>query len=92
MNKKLIEVARQIASQEFNRKLEISTTYCVAAMIIAMDKAHAKVNYDKWFESFAEIYPEVCSEPHAYIRQAEEIAGVEIDIGFADSISMSRIM
>lgn len=82
MNRKqrMIAAYRAIASKAFDAQLEYSTTFVVAAMVIAMDKAHAKVNYDKWFQAFAETYPEVLKDPEPYLKQAEEIAGMDIEI------------
>ena len=84
MNRKnrAFAVAERMASVAFNQKLEMSTTYTLAAMILAMDKAHVKVNYDKWFQYFAEIYPErlQSDNPVSYIKKAEDIVGAEIEI------------
>lgn len=82
MNRKqrMIESYRAIASKAFDAQLELSTTFVVAAMILAMDAAHCKVNWDKWFSKFAEIYPTVLKNPQPYIKKAEEIAGGDIEI------------
>ena len=73
-----------MAVQATNRNLELSTTFVLAAVVLAMDRAHCKVNWDKWFNYFAEIYPELlqADSPIPYIRQAEEIIGGEIEIHF----------
>ena len=84
MNRKnrAFAVAERMASVAFNQKLELSTTFVLAGVVLAMDRAHCKVNYDKWFQYFAEIYPELIKDPLPYIRQAEEIIGGEIEIHF----------
>ena len=69
-----------MAIQASNRNLELSTTFTLAAVVLAMDKAHVKVNYDKWFAYFAEIYPELIKDPVPCIKQAEEIIGGDIEI------------
>lgn len=71
-----------MAVEATNKNLELSTTFTLAAMILAMDKAHVKVNYDKWFQYFAEIYPELLQsdDPVGYIKRAEDIVGAEIEI------------
>lgn len=86
MNRKqrMIAAHRAIAEKAFEAKLEYSTTFSVAAMILAMDKAHAKVNYEKWFQAFAEIYPEVLKDPVPNIKKAEDIAGAEIEIHWTE--------
>ena len=73
-------IASRFAAEEFNRRLEISTTWVLAGMILAMDQAHCKVNYEKWFGRFAEIYPEILKDPEPYVRQAEKIADADIEI------------
>ena len=84
MNRKQrqVELFRQMAVQATNRNLELSTTFVLAAVVLAMDRAHCKVNYDRWFQYFAEIYPELIKDPVPYIRQAEEIIGGDIEIHF----------
>ena len=75
-----------MAAHASNTNLELSTTFVLAAVILAMDKAHCKVNYDKWFGNFAEIYPQLlqAESPIPYIKKAEEIAGAEIEIHWTE--------
>lgn len=84
MNRKQrqVELFRQMAIQATNRNLELSTTFTIASVILAMDEAHCKINYDKWFDNFARIYPELlqAESPIPYIKKAEEIIGGEIEI------------
>ena len=82
MNRKqrMTEVFHQMAVKATNRNLELSTTFTLAAVILAMDQAHCKVNYDKWFNNFAVIYPELLQDPLPYIQKAEAIIGGEIEI------------
>ena len=88
MNRKQrqVEMFRQMAIQATNRNLELSTTFVLAAVVLAMDKAHCKVNWDKWFNNFAEIYPQLlqAESPIPCIRQAEEIVGAEIEIHWTE--------
>lgn len=88
MNRKQrqVEMFRQMAIQATNRNLELSTTFVLAAVVLAMDKAHCKVNWDKWFNNFAEIYPQLlqAESPIPYIKKAEEIAGAEIEIHWTE--------
>lgn len=69
-----------VAARRFDERLELSTTYVLAGVVLAMEQAHCKVNYDKWFSRFAEIYPELIKDPVPYIKQAEEIIGGDIEI------------
>lgn len=87
MNKRVnrvYTVAEMIAKKEFNRRLEMSTTWTLAAMIIAMDKTHCKVNYDKWFDAFKAIYSELIasSNPSEYVQEAGHIVDADIEIHF----------
>lgn len=84
MNRKQrqVEIFRRMAVEATNRNLELSTTFVLAAVVLAMDEAHCKVNYDKWFDNFARIYPLLlqAESPIPYIKKAEEIIGGEIEI------------
>ena len=84
MNRKQrqVEIFRRMAVEATNRNLELSTTFTIASVILAMNEAHCKINYDKWFDNFARIYPELlqAESPIPYIRKAEEIIGGEIEI------------
>lgn len=88
MNRKQrqVEIFRRMAVEATNRNLELSTTFVLAAVVLAMDKAHCKVNWDKWFKNFAEIYPQLlqAESPIPYIRQAEDIVGAEIEIHWTE--------
>ena len=88
MNRKQrqVEIFRRMAVEATNRNLELSTTFVLAAIVLAMDKAHCKVNWDKWFNNFAEIYPQLlqAESPIPYIRQAEDIVGAEIEIHWTE--------
>ena len=88
MNRKQrqVEIFRRMAVEATNRNLELSTTFVLSAVVLAMDKAHCKVNWDKWFNNFAEIYPQLlqAESPIPYIRQAEEIVGAEIEIHWTE--------
>lgn len=81
---RLLYAVERVASEEFNRRLEMSTTFCVAAMVIAMNRAHCKVNWEKWFSAFAETYPMVLKDPQPHIKMAEDIAGMDIEIHWTE--------
>lgn len=87
MNKRVnrvYTVAEMIAKKEFNKRLELSTTWVLASMILALDKAHAKINYEKWFEIFKAIYSDLIASdnPTEYVQQAGEIVDADIEIHF----------
>ena len=86
MNRKqrMMAAYRAIDSKAVDAQLEYSTTWVIAAMVLAMDKAHAKVNHERWFQAFAEIYPELLKDPQTYVKKAEEIAGMEIEIHWTE--------
>ena len=88
MNRKQrqVEIFRRMAVEATNRNLELSTTFTIASVILAMNEAHCKINYDKWFDNFARIYPELlqAESPIPYIRKAEEIIGGEIEIHWTE--------
>ena len=87
MNKRInrvYTVAEMIAKKEFNRRLEMSTTWVLASVVLAMDRAHCKVNWEKWFDYFRFIYSELISSdnPSEYVKQAGEIVDADIEIHF----------
>lgn len=86
MNRKqrMITAYRQLAVKELDAHMEYSTIFVLAACILAMEKLHAKVNYDKWFKYFAEMYPEVLHDPDPMIKKAQDIAGGDLEIHWTE--------
>lgn len=84
MNRKqrLAEAHRKLASQAFNQQLELSTTFTVAAMILALKELNVTVDYDKWIEAFEKIYQSTLMDPLSYMKKAEEVAGGAIEFHF----------
>lgn len=84
MNRKQrqVEIFRLMAVKATDRNLEMSTTFVLAAVVLAMDRAHCKVNWDKWFQYFTEIYPELIhsEQPMDYVHKAGDIIGGDIEI------------
>lgn len=84
MNRKQrqVEIFRLMAIKATDRNLEMSTTFVLAAVVLAMDRAHCKVNWDKWFQYFTEIYPELIhsEQPMDYVHKAGDIIGGDIEI------------
>lgn len=73
-----------LSHKKFESKLRYSTTFVLAAVVLAMDKSHCKVNWDRWFKYFVEIYPELLNgdDPTPFIKKAEDIIGGGIEIEF----------
>lgn len=86
MNRKqrLIESHRRMASKAFNEQLELSTTFTVAAMILALSGMNVEVDYDEWIAAFERIYQETLIDPSKYIKLAEEAAGGAIEFHFVN--------
>jgi hypothetical protein len=82
MNRKqrLLRAYRELAQSAVNEHLEYKTTFILSGVIIAMDSAHAKVNYEKFLQEFARIYPRVLKEPNEMMEKAEEISGCSLEI------------
>lgn len=84
MSKQFAKGVQFIVQKELDRQLDIATTFTLAGAVLAMERAHCKVNYDKWFKAFCEIYPELLKSPVEYIKKAEEIADAEFEIHWTE--------
>ncbi len=82
MNRKqrMMDAVRAMASAELNRQLDLATTMTLAACILAINENNPDFDFEPWFESYARIYPELLRDPVPYIRKAEEVAEVDIEI------------
>ena len=87
MNRKqrLAEAHRKLASRAFNEQLELSTTFTVAAMILALSEMNVEVDYDRWIEAFQKIYQAVLISPVEYMKKAEDAAGGAIEFHFVSN-------
>ena len=81
---RMVEAHRKLASRAFNEQLELSTTFTVAAMILALKELKVEVDYDKWIEAFERIYQSTLMDPLSYIKKAEEVAGGAIEFHFVN--------
>lgn len=79
---RMAEAHRKLASKAFNEQLELSTTFTVAAMIIALKELNVELDYDRWVEVFEKVYQGVLIDPLTYIKKAEEVAGGAIEFHF----------
>ena len=81
---RMVEAHRKLASRAFNEQLELSTTFTVAAMILALKELNVTVDYDKWIEAFERIYQSTLMDPLSYMKKAEEVAGGAIEFHFVN--------
>ena len=81
---RMVEAHRKLASRAFNEQLELSTTFTVAAMILALKELKVEVDYDKWIEAFERIYQSTLMDPLSYMKKAEEVAGGAIEFHFVN--------
>ena len=81
---RMVEAHRKLASRAFNEQLELSTTFTVAAMILALSELKVEVDYDEWIEAFERIYQSTLMDPLSYIKKAEEVAGGAIEFHFVN--------
>ena len=84
MNRKqrMAEAHRKLASRAFNEQLELSTTFTVAAMILALNELNVELDYDRWIDVFEKVYQGVLIDPLTYLKKAEEAAGGAIEFHF----------
>ena len=75
---------RAIADKAVDAHMEYKTTFILSGVILAMDAAHCKVNYERFLEQFAKLYPLVLKDPDGMRRRAEEIADMELEIHWED--------
>jgi 6-phosphogluconolactonase/glucosamine-6-phosphate isomerase/deaminase len=59
--------------------MEYKMTFIYAASVLALRKAHAKVNWDKYFQYFQDEYRAVLDDPNSKIKEVEEVLGGEVE-------------
>ena len=81
MNRKqrLMDAYRKLAEKAVDAHMEYKMTFIYAASVLALRKAHAKVNWDKYFQYFQEIYQEVLDDPDNKVKEAEQIMGGKLE-------------
>ena len=81
MNRKqrLMQTYRQLAEKAVDAHMEYKLTFIYAASVLALQKAHAKVNYENYFRYFQELYQEVLNDPDAKVKEAEQILGGKLE-------------
>lgn len=80
MNRKqrMMDAYRKIAQKAVDANKEYKLHFLYAASVVALHKAHAKVNYEKYFQFFQEEYMKTLDHPDEKMKEAEEIVGGEI--------------
>lgn len=76
---KLMATYRKLAEKAVDAHMEYKLTFLFAASVLALQKAHAKVNWDNYFRYFQEIYQDVLDDPDSKVKEAEEILGGKLE-------------
>ena len=81
MNRKqrLMSTYRKLAEKAVDAHMEYKLTFIYAASVLALRKAHAKVNWDKYFQYFQDEYRAVLDDPNSKIKEVEEVLGGEVE-------------
>ena len=81
MNRKqrLMDTYRKLAEKAVDAHMEYKMTFIYAASVLALKKAHAKVNWDKYFQYFQDEYRAVLDDPNSKIKEVEEVLGGEVE-------------
>jgi len=81
MNRKqrLMDAYRKLAEKAVDAHMEYKMTFIYAASVLALRKAHAKVNWDKYFQYFQDEYRAVLDDPNSKIKEVEEVLGGEVE-------------
>lgn len=81
MNRKqrLMDTYRKLAEKAVDAHMEYKMTFIYAASVLALRKAHAKVNWDKYFQYFQDEYRAVLDDPNSKIKEVEEVLGGEVE-------------
>ena len=72
---RMMAMYRKIAEKAVDAHMEYKLTFIYTASVLALQKAHAKVNWDNYFRYFQAIYQEVLQDPDSKIKEAEKILG-----------------
>jgi hypothetical protein len=75
----MMDAYRKIAEKAVDAHMEYKLTFIYTASVLALNKAHAKVNWDNYFRYFQEIYQEVLHDPDNKVKEAEQILGGKLE-------------
>ena len=76
---RMMDAYRKIADKAVDAHMEYKLTFIYTASVLALNKAHAKVNWDNYFRYFQEIYQEVLHDPDNKVKEAEQILGGKLE-------------
>ena len=76
---RMMDAYRKMAEKAVDAHMEYKLTFIYTASVLALNKAHAKVNWDNYFRYFQEIYQEVLRDPDSRAKEAEEILGGKLE-------------
>lgn len=74
-----MDAYRKMAEKAVDAHIEYKLTFIYTASVLALNKAHAKVNWDNYFRYFQEIYQEVLHDPDNKVKEAEQILGGKLE-------------
>jgi hypothetical protein len=75
----MMDAYRKMAEKAVDAHMEYKLTFIYTASVLALNKAHAKVNWDNYFRYFQEIYQEVLHDPDNKVKEAEQILGGKLE-------------
>lgn len=76
---RMMDAYRKMAEKAVDAHMEYKLTFIYTASVLALNKAHAKVNWDNYFRYFQEIYQEVLHDPDNKVKEAEQILGGKLE-------------
>ena len=76
---RMMDAYRKMAEKAVDAHMEYKLTFIYTASVLALNKAHAKVNWDNYFRYFQEIYQEVLHDPDNKVKEAEQIIGGKLE-------------
>ena len=76
---RMMDTYRKMAEKAVDAHMEYKLTFIYTASVLALNKAHAKVNCDNYFRYFQEIYQEVLHDPDNKVKEAEQILGGKLE-------------
>lgn len=76
---RMMDTYRKMAEKAVDAHMEYKLTFIYTASVLALNKAHAKVNWDNYFRYFQEIYQEVLHDPDNKVKEAEQVLGGKLE-------------
>lgn len=76
---RMMDAYRKMAEKAVDAHMEYKLTFIYTASVLALNKAHAKINWDNYFRYFQEIYQEVLHDPDNKVKEAEQILGGKLE-------------